>query len=202
VPISSHKLVQSAAEAASAAAEVGFPIAMKIVSPDILHKFDLGGVKINIQDAEAAKQAYADIMASIQKNVPTARLDGILVDAMVQGQRKEVILGMKRNPQFGPMLMFGLGGIFVEILKDVSFRLTPLDHEEALKMISEIKAYKMLTGARGEEPSDLDAIAAGLVGLSKLVLDFPEIKELDINPFMVCPAGKGGAGVDVKMVIG
>ncbi len=202
VPVAPHALVQTFDEAVKAAEHIGYPLAMKIVSPDILHKFDVGGVRINIMNHEQVRDAFTGIMTSCKKNVPDARIDGILIDTMVQGQKKEIILGMKRNPQFGPMLMFGLGGIFVEILKDVAFRLVPLQESDALSMISDIKSYKLLTGARGELPSDIKAIAKTLVALSGLVIDFPEIKELDVNPFMVKPEGEGAVGVDVKILIG
>ncbi|OIP96898.1 hypothetical protein AUK40_04345 [Candidatus Wirthbacteria bacterium CG2_30_54_11] len=201
VPVARHRMARTVDEAVHAAEMIGFPVALKIVSPDVLHKFDVGGVKISIKDEAGVRAGYEGILSSIREKVPHARIDGILVDSMVKGQRREIILGMKRNPQFGPMLMFGLGGIFVEVLKDVAFRLVPLTRDYALNMIEEIKSFKILQGVRGELPYDINSIADALIGLSDLVIDFPEIHELDVNPFMVRPEGWGAAGVDVKMLI-
>ena len=172
---------------------------MKIVSPDIIHKSDAGGVKVNIRSAGEAVKAYKEIIANIAKYYKKARIDGVLIQPMVS-DAQEVIIGMKKDPQFGPVLMFGLGGIYVEVLKDVVFRIAPIDKPEALRMISEIKSVKILQGARGEKPYDLDALADVLVKLSQISLDWPRIQEIDLNPVMA--GHKGCKIVDVRILTG
>ncbi len=201
MPVSQASLAKTVDAAVSAADETGYPVVLKIVSPDILHKSDIGGVKVNLKSADEVRAAFDSIMTSCRAAMPQADIHGILVDKMLLTQNKQVIIGMKRTPNFGPMLMVGLGGIFVEILKDVSFRLVPLDRDEAKKMISEIKTYPILAGTRGEKPYDIDTLADCLVKLSNLCIDFPEIKELDINPIMLFPQGEGANGVDVKILL-
>ncbi len=171
---------------------------MKIYSPDILHKSDYGGVRIGLANPSDVRDAFDLMMLRIGRRAPEARLDGVLVEHMAPKGR-EVILGMSRDPQFGPMLMFGLGGIFVEVLKDVTFHLAPITAEEAMEMLVSTRSYALLQGVRGEAGVDMAAIATGLQRISQLVTDFPMIDELDINPFMVGAVGSESTVVDARM---
>ncbi len=191
-------LARTVDEAVGAAQKMGFPVAMKIVSPDILHKTDVGGVRLNLQDAEAVAHGFAAIDTSVHRFFPTAAIQGIAVQEMVVGG-KEVILGMTRDPSFGPLLMFGLGGIYVEVLKDVAFRVAPIGPDEAESMIREIRSSPLLRGVRGEKPSDLSAVVDALCRLSQLCADFPEILEMDINPLLVKPEGEGAVAIDARL---
>jgi acetyl coenzyme A synthetase (ADP forming)-like protein len=193
-------LATSAAEAVRFATEAGYPLAMKISSPDILHKSDVGGVRIGLSSATAVEDAFDLMMLRIKRKMPHAIIRGVLLEKMVMGG-KEVILGMKRDPQFGPMLMFGLGGIFVEVLKDVTFSLAPVTPEECLKMVESVKTYRLLKGVRGEKPVDVDAIVLNLQRLSQLVMDFPEIEEIDINPLKAGQEGDGAVVVDARIIL-
>ena len=190
----------SAEEAAWAADDLGYPVAVKIVSPEVIHKFDVGGVRLNLPDAKAVSQAYRDILAAVAAAHAAADLQGALVQKMA-ARGRETILGMTRDPQFGPLLMFGLGGTYVEIFRDVIFRIAPISEHWADKMIRELKGFQIFTGYRGEPPADLTAAAACLERLSQLVLDFPEIKELDINPLLVLPEGQGTLVLDARVFI-
>jgi acetyltransferase len=200
VPLPKSALAKNADEAVAAAEAIGYPVVIKIASPDILHKTDVGGVKLNVTSAGDVRDAFDLIIYRATRHMPDATLWGCQVQQMVQGG-KEVILGMNRDPQFGPLLMFGLGGVYVEALKDVTFRVAPIDRREAKEMLSEIRAYNLLRGVRGEKPSDLDAIADTLVRVSQLVTDFPDIVELDINPLLVFPAGQGVLGLDMRLAL-
>lgn len=191
-------LARTMDEAVEAAKKMGFPVALKIVSPDILHKTDVGGVRLNLQDAEAVAHGFAAIDTSVHRFFPTAAIQGIAVQEMVVGG-KEVILGMTRDPSFGPLLMFGLGGIYVEVLKDVAFRVAPIGPDEAEAMIREIRSFPLLRGVRGEKPSDLNAIVDALCRLSQLCADFPEILEMDVNPLLVKPEGEGAVAIDARL---
>ncbi|WP_297501632.1 acetate--CoA ligase family protein, partial [Thermococcus sp.] len=181
IPVPDFKVATNEEEAVKFSREIGYPVVMKIVSPQIIHKSDAGGVKINIKSDEEAKKAFREIMENARKYKPDADLWGVIIYRLLP-LGKEVIVGMIRDPQFGPAVMFGLGGIFVEILKDVSFRVAPITKEEALEMIREIKAYPILAGARGEKPADIEALADVVVKVGELALELPEVKELDINP--------------------
>ena len=192
-------LATSVEEAVRFAGEVGFPLAMKISSPDILHKSDVGGVKVGLTSNAAVEDAYELMMLRVKRKKPDAQLRGVLIEKMILGG-KEVILGMKKDPQFGPVLMFGLGGIFVEVLKDVVFGLAPLTEEECLAMIEGTRTYKLLRGVRGEKPVDINAIVVALQRLSQLVMDFPEIEEVDINPLKVGAEGDGAYVVDARII--
>jgi acetyltransferase len=180
--------------------EIGYPAAMKISSPDILHKSDVGGVRIGLKSRSDVEDAFELMMLRIGRKMPSAELRGVLLEKMVSS-RREVILGMKKDPQFGPMLMFGLGGIFVEVLKDVTFSLAPITAEEAYGMIESTKTYKLLTGVRGQAGVDIPAIVENLQRLSQLVMDFSEIEEADINPLMVGAVGEGAYVVDARIII-
>ncbi len=200
VPLPKSTLAKDADEAVAAAQAIGYPVVMKIASPDILHKTDIGGVKLNLNSESDVRDAFDLIYYRATRHMPEATIWGCQVQQMVKGG-KEVIIGMNRDPQFGPLLMFGLGGVYVEALKDVTFRVAPIDRRDAREMLSEIRAYKLLRGVRGEKPSDLEAIADTLVQVSQLATDFPEIVELDINPLLVFSAGQGVLGLDMRLAL-
>jgi acetyltransferase len=198
MPVIPGALAHSADEAARVAEQIGFPVAMKIVSPDILHKSDVGGIKLGLQDAEAVRAAYHTMMHDLSTKLPQARLEGVLIEAMApKGQ--EVIIGMRRDPNFGPLMMFGLGGIYVELFGDVSFRVAPLTRDDALEMIQQTRAGRLLTGFRGSAQADVDAVVDTLLRLSRLALDFPQIEEIEINPLLVLP--KGALALDSRVVL-
>ena len=190
-------LARTAKEAAAIAERLGFPVVMKISSPDILHKTDVGGIKVNINTEIAAEDAFIEITSNVRRLMPEAYINGVMVYEMIKGG-KEVILGTTYDRTFGHMIMFGLGGIYVEVLKDVSFRIAPISGKEALTMINEIKTSALLRGARGEKPVDMQAIADGIVKLSNIVTDFPVIRELDINPLVVM--NKGAFALDARII--
>ena len=192
------RMARTSEEAIQIADRLGFPVAMKIVSPDILHKSDLGGVKINLATPDQVRDAFDLMMMRIGQRVPDARLKGVLVEEMAE-KGLEVILGMSRDPQFGPMLMFGLGGIFVEVMKDVTFHLAPITADEAMQMLGGTRSYALLKGTRGQSGVDMESIAGGLQRISQLVTDFPEIVELDINPLIVGNIGREAVVADARM---
>jgi acetyl coenzyme A synthetase (ADP forming)-like protein len=194
------RLVTSSDQAIEYAERIGFPVAMKIVSPAIVHKSDVGGVQLNLYTARAVRDAYDLMMLRVQRGYPEARIDGVYLEKMCPPGR-EIILGMTRDRLFGPMLMFGLGGIFVEVMKDITFHLAPITHDEAVQMLKETRSYALLEGARGEARVDLDAIASGLQRISQLGTDFPQIQELDINPYIVGPVGRDPFVADARMTI-
>ena len=200
LPMTRSSLVRDEAEAVRAAKEIGFPVAMKIVSPDIVHKVDVGGVKLNLESEDDVKSAYSDLISRVKAANQGAEIWGVFIQEMVRGG-KETILGMKRDPQFGGLLMFGLGGIYVEVFRDVTFRIAPIRELSAKHMIEGIKGIRLLRGFRGEPPSDIDAIATSLTRLSQLVIDFPEIGEMDINPLIVLPSGSGARVVDARILL-
>ena len=200
VPVVDERIVASRAAAADAARAIGFPVVMKIVSPDIQHKSEIGGVLLNVGDTAAAEEGFETLMQRGRERAPGAKLEGVLVAPMIKGGI-ETILGVSRDPVFGPVVMFGLGGIFVEVLKDVSFRLAPFGVEEAHGMIREIKAYKILEGARGQPPADVDALADALARLSVYAAaNADTLESIDVNPFIVKPAGQGAVAVDALIV--
>ncbi len=184
-------------ESLKAAQEIGYPLVMKIVSPDIIHKSDAGGVKVNIEK-EQVRNAYNSIISNVKKYKPDAKILGVLVQELVKGG-KETIIGAKQDPKFGSLLMFGMGGIYVEVLKDVIFRLAPINEHEAKDMLESIKTSKLLKGVRGEKSSDVNALTDCLLRLSQLVTDFPEISEFDMNPLLVLEDGNGCKAVDVRI---
>jgi acetate---CoA ligase (ADP-forming) len=193
-------LAASAEEAVEIAERIGYPVAMKIVSPNMIHKTDLGGVQLNLQDADSVEDAFDLMILKITKRAPDAVIEGIYVEEMA-GKGLEVIIGMNRDPQFGPMLMFGLGGIFVEVMKDVTFHLAPITKTEAVQMLKSTRSYTMLEGKRGQKGVDIAAIASGLQRISQLTTDFPQIIELDINPFIVGEFGAEPIVADVRMTL-
>jgi acyl-CoA synthetase (NDP forming) len=198
IPVVEAKLAKTKAEAVTLSRELGFPVALKIVSKDVTHKSDAGGVKLNLKNGAHVEKAYNDILASVKKHYPKAKIDGISVQQMAK-PGTEIIIGMTKDAQFGPVLMFGLGGILVEILKDVSFRIVPLTAYDAKEMIREIKGYKLLEGYRGQDPADIKTLEKLLVNLSKFIEKHPEIKELDLNP--VFAYKKGAIAVDARVML-
>ncbi|MFC1677080.1 acetate--CoA ligase alpha subunit [Planctomycetota bacterium] len=193
-------IAATAEQAVNIAEQIGFPVVMKIWSPDIIHKSDVGGVKLGLKSVQEVIDAFDLMMFRIPKKMPNAHILGVLVQQMCTGG-KEVILGMNRDERFGPLMMFGMGGTMVEVLKDVSFYLAPLTAEEAKQMLVNTRTYKMLKGVRGQEAVDIDAIAEGLQRLSQLVTEFPQIQELDINPYVVGPEGTVPIAVDARMSV-
>jgi len=173
---------------------------MKIVSPGILHKTDVGGVRLSLSSEEEIARAFVEITSAVRRRAPSAWIAGVSVQEMVEGGR-EVILGMSRDPQFGPLLMFGMGGIHVEVLKDVSFRVAPLSRRDAEEMVRDIRSYPLLASFRGNEPADEEAVVEALLRVSRLAIDFPEIQELDINPLLVLQRGRGVRAIDCRMTI-
>lgn len=200
-PTAPFRLAATADEAVAASAEMGYPVVLKIAAPSVLHKTDVGGVKVNLADEAAVRTAFADIMTNVKQKVgEDIEIWGVLVQKMLP-KAKEVILGVTRDDKFGPLIMFGLGGIYTEALRDVSFRLAPLRPNVAKEMIHSIRSYRLLEGVRGEAASDLAAVADGLLRLSQLVIDWPDIVELDINPLMVFKRGDGAAAADGRIIL-
>ena len=200
LPVIEQRLATSADEAVAAADALGYPVVMKIVSADILHKSDIGGVALNLSDADAVRNAFDGIVTKAKAAMPDAKLDGCLVAPMVGGG-VETILGVQRDPVFGPVVMFGLGGIFVEALGDVTFRIAPFGPDEAHRMIREIKAYPVLEGLRGQPPADIDALAEALSRLSLFAAAHAgQLETLDLNPFLVRPRGDGAVALDAVLV--
>lgn len=181
-------LARTAREAAAIAERIGYPVVMKISSPEILHKTDVGGVKVGVSSEAAAEDAFTEITTNARRFMPDAFIKGVMLYEMIKGG-KEVILGVTYDRTFGHMIMFGLGGIYVEVLKDVSFRIAPLSRSDATDMINEIKTIALLKGTRGERPADINAIVDGILGISAIVNDFPQIREIDINPLLVMHSG-------------
>ncbi len=180
--------------------EIGYPVVIKISSPQILHKTDMGGVVVGIENTDELISAYEQVTANARKFFPRADIWGVLVQEMLPPSR-ELIVGMNRDSQFGPLLMTGLGGVYVEVLKDVSFRLAPVSEEDVMDMLRELKSYWLLKGARGEAPADIDAVIESVLRISQLVTDFSEIYELDINPLRVLEDGKGCLAADARIVL-
>jgi len=200
LPFLSNGLANSREEAGKIADDLGYPVVMKVMSEDIVHKFDVGGVVLDIYSRKEAEEAYDSIRSRVAKNVPEANVEGIFVTRQIP-KGEEVILGIKRDPVFGPVVMFGLGGIYVEVFEDVSFKVAPIDERAAEKMIKQIKAYPLLSGFRGRNPADLEAVKDTIMRLSQLGVDCPQIKELDINPMVVLEEGEGAFIADAKIML-
>lgn len=198
VPIVTTVLVTTQEEAKTQAERFGYPVVLKIVSPDIVHKSDVGGVKVGLQDGAAVAAAFEEIIANAKKAVPDASITGVAVQNMAP-EGTEVIVGMTTDPQFGPVMMFGLGGIMVEVLKDVSFRLVPLTERDAVQMIDEIKGRAVLEGVRGRPPADKAALCETILKVAEFVEQHPEVQELDLNPVIAYPDGV--IAVDARIVI-
>ena len=199
IPVAVAQLATTGDQAAKIAEKAGFPAVLKIVSPEITHKSDIGGVKVGLGSADEVKKAFDEILAAAKKAEPKAHIEGVAVQKMAPAGT-EVIVGMSKDPQFGPVLMFGLGGILVEVLKDVAFRIVPLEPRDARQMIREIKGFPVLQGFRGQEPADLEALEKLILKVSAFVEAHPQIEELDLNPVF---AYKDGAiAVDARIVVG
>ena len=198
IPVTKFKVASNQKEASKYADEIGYPIVLKIVSPDIIHKSDAGGVIVNLRTPDEVTSAYCKILDNVKKYKAEAKIVGVLVQEMAPNST-EVIVGAIKDPQFGQTVMFGLGGIFVEVLKDVNFRIAPLSVDDAKEMITELKAYPLLKGFRNTPPADIDALVGILCSTSRLVMDNPEIKELDLNPVLAYQ--KGAKIVDARIIL-
>ena len=199
VPVSPARLARTKDEAAKMADEIGYPAVLKIVSPQITHKSDVGGVELNLSSRDEVAGAFERIVASVKQHAPDATVDGVAVQRMEQ-PGIEVIVGMTKDPQFGPVMMFGLGGVLVEVLKDVAFRVVPIEERDARQMIEEIKGYPVLEGYRGHDPADVGKLRELLLQVSRFIEEHPDVEELDLNPVF---AYKDGAiAVDARIVIG
>lgn len=197
IPVAEARVAASADEAVSIARELGYPVVLKVVSPDILHKTEAGGVLLNLKGEKEVRGGYEQIHENARKYREGARLEGVLVQRQAPRGR-EVIIGAARDKQFGGVVMFGLGGVFVEVLKDVSFRIAPIDEREALRMIREIKGYPLLEEFRGQERADIETLAKVITAVSNLIQEERDIVEMDINPLMVYP--RGALAVDVRVL--
>ena len=194
------EIAETAEKAVEIAVEMGFPVVLKIASPDILHKTDVGGVKVGLQNPTDVRDAFDLITYRSQRYLPEAHLWGCQVQKMVPSGL-EILIGMNRDPQFGPLVTFGLGGIYVDAFKDATFRITPFSRDEAAQMLTEIRAKTLLDGVRGEPPVDKGILVDALLRIGQLVQDFPEIAELDINPFIVYEEGHGGIALDMRLIL-
>jgi acetyltransferase len=193
-------LARNAEEAVVASSRIGYPVVLKVASPEISHKTDVGGVAMGLASAAAVRSAWERMERSVRAAAPRARIDGFEIQAQVPAG-KEVLVGVQRDPSFGPIVVFGMGGIYVEALRDVTFRLAPMRPLSAQRMIESVRGYSLLKGVRGEAPSDIAALAEVIERVSQLAVDRPEIAELDLNPLIVCPAGQGVVAVDARVVL-
>jgi acetate---CoA ligase (ADP-forming) len=200
IPTARSIAAMNADEVISAAEDIGYPVAIKIISEQISHKSDVGGVQLNLRNPAALTTAYEDMMERIRKAYPEVKLDGVIVQPMMTGGR-ELILGGRQDPHFGPVVLVGLGGIFVEIFEEVVVRVVPIPASEAMRMIENLRGYQILQGARGNKRSDIEAVVDTLLRLAQLLVDFPEIKELDINPLRVFHEAEGCRALDARMII-
>ena len=198
LPVVETRLATSKKEAVEAAKKLGYPVVLKIVSPQITHKSDVGGVKLNLDSDQAVGDAFDAVTAAARRAAPDATIAGVSVQRMAE-PGIEVIMGVSTDAQFGPVLMFGLGGVLVEVLKDVAFRVIPITPRDARQMVREIQGYPLLEGYRGQEPADVEALEKLLLGLSQFVEQHPEIEELDLNPVFAYP--KGALAVDARIVV-
>jgi acetate---CoA ligase (ADP-forming) len=187
-------------DAVRAAATIGYPVVMKVASPDISHKTDVGGVAVGLADETSVRAAWTRMRAAVAAHAPSARIEGFEIEEQISGG-KEVIIGVQNDPDFGPIVVFGMGGIYVEVLRDVTFRLAPIRPLSAERMVESIKMFPLLKGVRGDAPSDLAALEEAIERVSQLAVDRPEIAELDLNPLIVRPAGKGVVAVDARIVL-
>ncbi|MCX8184679.1 MAG: acetate--CoA ligase family protein [Sulfolobales archaeon] len=201
LPVAKYGLATSEKEAVAIAREIGFPVVLKVVSPDISHKTDVGGVVLGINSVGEVSDAYKTIVANVAARAPGSRISGILVQKMVE-RDIEVIVGGIRDRVFGPVVMFGLGGVFVEVLKDVSFRIAPLTELDVEEMIREIKGYKILEGYRGSQPRDIEALKNLILKLASIISDIEEIEAIDLNPVILYPRGIGALIIDARTILG
>jgi len=198
IPVVETRLAKTPKEAVSLSQKMGFPVALKITSPDVIHKSDSGGVKLSLNNATQVKKAYDEILKKVRKQYPDAVVHGVTVQKMIR-PGTEVIVGTTQDPQFGPVIMFGLGGIFVEVLKDVSFRIVPINQIDAQEMIQETKGYPLLQGYRGKEPANIPVLVEMILKVSKFVEENPQIKELELNPIFAY--SDGAVAVDARIIL-
>jgi acyl-CoA synthetase (NDP forming) len=198
IPTSGARLAETADQAVQIADELGYPVVLKVLSQDIAHKSDVGGVALNLADAGAVRDAFDRMMQAVQSAQPTARIDGVSVQRQA-APGTEVIVGMTKDPQFGPVIMVGLGGVLVEVLRDVAFRLVPLEPRDARDMLHEIKGFPLLEGYRGAPPADIAALESLILNVSRFVEAHPEIEELDLNPVFAYP--DGAVAVDARVIV-
>ncbi len=196
IPVVTCEVATSREEALTLAQSIGFPVVLKIISPDIIHKTEAGGVKLNLRTDEDVLSAFDEIMESSKRNLPSAKLFGASVQRMVSGI--EVAMGVTKDPQFGHVLMFGMGGVWVELLKDTSFRLIPVDAEDAEEMIRDIRGFPLLEGYRGQQ-ADLEGLARMLLKVSELIMAYPSIDEMDLNPVFTSPSGSVAADARISL---
>lgn len=192
------KLAKTKKEAVSLSQKMGFPVVLKITSPDVIHKSDSGGVKLSLNNGTEVRKAYDEILKKVRKQYPDAVVHGVSIQKMIR-PGTEVIVGTSKDSQFGPVIMFGLGGIFVELLKDVSFRVIPVERRDAQEMIKEIKGYPLLQGYRGKEPANISALVEIILKISKLIEENPQIKELELNPIFAF--GDKAVAVDARIIL-
>ena len=198
VPVVETRLAMNQKEAVSISQRIGFPVVLKITSPDVVHKTDSGGVKLGLRNGSEVKKAYDEILRSVEKKYRRAPIHGISVQKMAP-PGTEVIVGTSKDPQFGPVIMFGLGGIFVEVLKDVSFRVIPVNRKDAQEMIREIKGFPLLQGYRGKEPVNIPALVEIILKISRFINENPQIREMELNPIF---AYKNKAlAVDARIIL-
>jgi acyl-CoA synthetase (NDP forming) len=197
IPLNKSGLATTEDEAVEIAKKIGFPVVMKIVSPQVIHKTEVGGVEVNINSEGEVKKFYNEIISRTKEKMPDAEIKGILLEEMIQGT--ELIVGTTEDPQFGPMIMFGVGGIFVEVYKDVSFRLVPITNGDALDMLNEIHGKALLTGVRGLPKADTEQLLKILMNVSDLVASYREIKEMDINPLIITK--NGAVAADARIIL-
>ncbi|MFU8773031.1 MAG: acetate--CoA ligase family protein, partial [Anaerolineales bacterium] len=200
VTVTQNEIASTPKEATQAAERMGYPLVLKVISSQITHKSDVGGVQLNLSDADSVKKAFEKIAIRIKEGNPQALIEGVLLQPMVTGGR-ELILGGRQDPQFGAVVLLGLGGIFVEVFKEVVVRVAPISKEDAWEMIESLRGAKILKGVRGQKPADLEAVVDALLRISQLLCDFPEIKELDINPLRVYVEGKGCQALDARIIL-
>lgn len=198
IPVVETKMARNREEAVLQSQEIGFPVVVKIASPDVLHKSDSGGVKLGLNNVAQVRTAYDEMMTNVNKQYPNADIQGVSVQKMAR-PGTEVIIGTNKDPQFGPVIMFGLGGLFVEVLKDVSFRIIPVNKRDAQEMIQGIKGYPLLQGYRGKDPADIPALVDLILKISKFVDENPKIKELELNP--VFAYSEGAVAVDARIIL-
>jgi acyl-CoA synthetase (NDP forming) len=201
IPVGQYKLVENKKEAIEFANEIGYPVVLKLMSPDIIHKTEAKVIKLDINSSQELENAYEEIVLNAKKHNANARISGINVQKMAKKSIVEIILGAKRDHAFGPVLMFGLGGIFVEIFRDVSYRVCPITKEEAKRMITSIKAFPLLDGYRGQPKADIVQLQDVILKCCNLLMENPEIEELDLNPVIVFELGKGVMVVDARIIL-
>ncbi|MCK4970864.1 MAG: acetate--CoA ligase family protein, partial [Thermoplasmata archaeon] len=199
VPVPPTAVARDADEAVALAREMGYPVVLKVASSEIAHKSDMGGIAVGMDSDGSVRDNFHYIMRTVRQRMPRARIDGVTIQKMVKG--REIIVGINRNDTFGPVVTFGLGGIFVEILKDVSTRIAPLTRQDIRSMITEIQSFPILAGARGQRPADLDALEDLIARVTQIAIDFPQVQELEVNPLLLGEEGEGAWAVDALITL-